>query len=102
MAAAALKDSDGSRFRLFVPFLLHFFCVLCGSLLLALILVLLTLVSHCMSPLLQGAYELELPGSFTSGKVVIAASLEWIDALDPPYYICVWRWENAMEFYSRR
>ena len=43
-----------SRFRLLIPFLLLLCCVLCGSLLPALILVLLTtLVSHCMSPLLQ-------------------------------------------------
>ena len=48
------KDSDLSRFRLFVLLLLLLCCVLCGSLLLALILVpLTTFVSHCMSSLLQ-------------------------------------------------
>ena len=51
-----------SRFRLFILFLLLLCCVLCGSLLLALILVpLTTFVSHCMSPLFADAHELDCP-----------------------------------------
>ena len=47
----ALPGSDVSRFRLFIPFLLLLCFVFCGSLLPALVLVLLTaFVSHCMSP----------------------------------------------------
>ena len=50
----APKGSDVSRFRLFIPLLVLLCYVLCGFLLLALILVLLTtFVSHGMSPLLQ-------------------------------------------------
>ena len=50
----ALKDSDVSLFRLFIPLLVLLFCVLCGFLLLALILVLLTaFISHYRSPSLQ-------------------------------------------------
>jgi len=51
MVATSLKDSEVPRFRLFVLFPLLLLCVFCGSLLLAFILILLTLVSHCMSPL---------------------------------------------------
>ena len=51
--ATSLKDSEVPRFRLFVLFPLLLLCVFCGSLLLALILVLLTLISHCIPPLLQ-------------------------------------------------
>ena len=58
----ALEGSDLSRFRLFILFLLLLCCVLCGSLLLALILVpLTTFVSHCMSPLFADAHELDCP-----------------------------------------
>ena len=58
----ALEGSDLSRFRLFILFLLLLCCVLCGSLLLALILVpLTTFVSHCMSPLFADAHELDRP-----------------------------------------
>ena len=57
-----LEGSDLSRFRLFILFLLLLCCVLCGSLLLALILVpLTTFVSHCMSPLFADAHELDCP-----------------------------------------
>lgn len=53
-AQGIVPGSDVARFRLFIPLLVLFCCVLCGFLLLALILVLLTtFISHCMSPLLQ-------------------------------------------------